>query len=80
MCFSISFDYRRVSYFAHTAASQLPGKNLRLIGWVLFGTYIVILMINLVTSETSEQFLNDNLAMALCLLIPALFCWSLPTS
>ncbi|MBY0164822.1 hypothetical protein H0178_54990 [Cytobacillus firmus] len=49
------------------------GRNLRLIGWVLFGTYIVILMINLVTSETSEQFLNDNLAMALCLLIPALF-------
>ncbi|MEF7442680.1 hypothetical protein V4V36_30725 [Paenibacillus lautus] len=44
-----------------------------MIGWVLFGTYIVILMINLVTSETSEQFLNDNLAMALCLLIPALF-------
>ncbi|MEF7442681.1 hypothetical protein V4V36_30730 [Paenibacillus lautus] len=23
----ISFDYRSVSYFAHTAASQLPGKE-----------------------------------------------------
>ena len=27
----------------------------------------------LLASETSEEFLNDNLAMALCLLVPAIF-------
>ncbi|MCT1403692.1 hypothetical protein M4D81_32305 [Paenibacillus sp. p3-SID867] len=48
------------------------GRNARLMGWVLFGSYIMTSVIFLLASETSEEFLNDNLAMALCLLVPAM--------
>ncbi|MCV4234982.1 hypothetical protein OHJ21_27790 [Virgibacillus sp. LDC1] len=48
------------------------GRNARLVGWVLFGTYIMTSLIISLGSETSEEFLNGNLAMALCLLVPAM--------
>lgn len=48
------------------------GRNMRLAGWSLFGSYIICFIIFLLAMETSEEFLNDNLAMAVCLLLPAI--------
>lgn len=36
------------------------GRNARLVGWVLFGTYIMTSLIISLGSETSEEFLNGN--------------------
>ncbi|MGG3283942.1 hypothetical protein [Paenibacillus solani] len=48
------------------------GRNMRLVGWSLFGSYIICFIIFLLAMETSEEFLNDNLTLAICLLLPAI--------
>ena len=70
--FSISFNHCWISYFAYTTTSLLQGRNARTdgMGIVRFVHYDFCDL--LLASETSEEFLNDNLAMALCLLVPAM--------
>lgn len=62
-----------VRLFTTNQHNSSKGRNARLVGWALFATYIVVLLLNLLTFESGEQFRKDNLEMALALLIPS-FC------